>query len=389
MMDQAQQKQNKKKNDSLGEQENEQTRENTVQESSTRRKRKRRRKIRRIILIILAVILVLLLALAAAVLLMANQGRKAVLTNKEDVVISAPEINDMDVVLEDNGQTVVYNGETYRYNENVTSILFMGVDREEMNDGEDVIGNSGQADCIFLLVWNFDSGDISLLSISREAMVDVNNYDVDGNLYSVEHQQLCLAYAYGDGQESSCENVVTSVSRLFYGIPIQSYVAINLSAIGELNDAIGGVEVTVLDDSGLEYTSFVPGTTVLLTGDQAEQYVRSRDVEKLDSNSARMARQKQYILAYIQKALQMTREDLTLPITLYQMLSQDNNMVTNIDLSRATYLASQLLNVNFSEENMMNVPGEVVMGDEYAEYIVDDQALYEMILDVFYTKVDG
>lgn len=362
--------------------------EKSKQESGRREKRKRSRKIRRIVLIVLLVILCLLLALLAAFLIMFHRGKGAVLQRPEGVELSAPDRKELDIMLEDNGQTVVYQGQTYRYNENVTSILFMGVDREEMNDGADVIGNSGQADCIFLLAWDLDSGKISLLSISRDAMVDVNNYDVDGNLFSVEHQQLCLAYAYGDGQETSCENVVNSVSRLFYGIPIQSYAAINLSAISELNDAIGGVEVTVLDDSGLAYTSFVPGTTVLLTGDQAERYVRSRDVEVLDSNVSRMARQKQYILAYIQKALQMMKEDITLPVTLYQMVSKDGNMVTNIDISKVTYLATQLLNVNFSEENMKNIPGEVVMGEKYAEYIVDDQALYEIILDTFYTKVD-
>ena len=40
------------------------------------------------------------------------------------------------------------------------------------------------------------------------------------------------------------------------------------------------------------------------------------------------------------------------------------------------------------EEPMQKVPGETMEGEEHDEYIVDDAALYEMILDVFYEKVE-
>ena len=33
---------------------------------------------------------------------------------------------------------------------------------------------------------------------------------------------------------------------------------------------------------------------------------------------------------------------------------------------------------------MKSVPGEVTMGEKYAEFHVDDKELYEMILDIFY-----
>jgi hypothetical protein len=41
-----------------------------------------------------------------------------------------------------------------------------------------------------------------------------------------------------------------------------------------------------------------------------------------------------------------------------------------------------------SSENMYSVPGEVVMGERFEEFRVDEDGLYQLILDVFYDEVD-
>ena len=63
-------------------------------------------------------------------------------------------------------------------------------------------------------------------------------------------------------------------------------------------------------------------------------------------------------------------------------------MVTNVGFSEVTYLASLVMDTGISEGAMYSVPGEVVQGDTYAEFIPDEQGLYELILDVFYEKTD-
>ena len=351
---------------------------------------KPKKKSRKILLILLAILLLLVVGGALLFWGMSRAGRDAVLPKEENLELSVPdlpEFDDLDIELEDDGKTVTYGGKTYTFNEHVTSILFMGVDREEMYDaGVGIEGSRGQADCLFLLTWNLDNGQMKLVSISRDTMVDVSVYDINGNLHSVQNQQLCLAYSYGDGQEGSCENVVRSVERLLYGVPIQSYAAINLSAISDLNDAIGGVEVYVPNDPCLNPSDFEYETTMLLMGELAEAFVRNRDADRLDSNIIRVARQKQYLLGFIQKALQMTKADLTVPVKLYKVAMA--NMVTDIDLSKVTYLATQVTNLNFTEGNMMSLPGENIQGEIYAEFHVDDKAVYEFVLDTFYTVVD-
>lgn len=57
--------------------------------------------------------------------------------------------------------------------------------------------------------------------------------------------QASLVFAYGNEKEKSCENTARSVLRLRYGMLIQSYAVLNMEAIILLNDAVGGVEVTI------------------------------------------------------------------------------------------------------------------------------------------------
>ncbi|MBO5069694.1 MAG: LCP family protein [Roseburia sp.] len=339
--------------------------------------------------IVLLVLLLLILFLAGGFFLLEAKGKKEMLGRKDEAVqMTVPEKN-TEIQVEDEGDVIYYQGEKYRYNENITSILCMGIDRESWNEGEDEIGTSGQADFLVLAILDVESGSVKLWNISRDSMGEVDIYNVDGEYVRTEEAQICLAYAYGDGKESSCENTVRSVSRLLYGIPIHAYVAIDMDAIQPLNDAVGGVEVTIHEGDILP-DHFVPGSTVLLQGKDVESYVRFRMTElpdePIDSNNNRMARQKQYLMNFIQKILQQTKEDITTPVKLYQIVAEGNHVVTDVGLSKISFLTNIFLNVNFSEDSFQTVPGEVVDGGTYAEYHVDDDALYEMILETFYCK---
>ncbi len=335
--------------------------------------------------IILILVILILLAVAAFFAVKAS-GRNSMTGNGDETVQkTAPETED--VILEDDGETVVYKGKKYRYNENITSILCMGVDNENAASDDTVIGSAGQADMLMLAILDTDNGKVSLWNISRDSMTEVDIYNTDGEYVRTETLQACLAFGYGDGKERSCENTVRAVSRLLYGMPIQSYAVINMNAIRPLNDAVGGVEVTIHEEDILP-SRFQAGTTVLLKGDDVEAYVRSRRTEApdeaIDTNNNRMARQRQYMMNFIQKALQMTKKDMTTPITLFNIAQQEGDMTTNLTISKVVYLTELVTKINFTEDSFRTVPGEVVAGEKYAEYYVDDEALYEMIINTFY-----
>lgn len=350
--------------------------------SGRKQKAPRKKKGPLIAVLIIFGILVLLLATAVGAYFYLNKKGEAQLKKNQSIAsITAPE----EASSEDDGKTIVYNGAKYKYNEDNINILFMGVDRDMQDTGEKVIGENGQADVLIWAALDSKTGHLSLINISRDAMVDVNKYNVEDKYLGTDKMQLCLAYSYGDGKEKSCENTLQSVSRLMYGMPVNAYVAIDYSAIAPLNDAIGGVTVNVLEDLTQSDSALKAGETVTLHGEQAQTYVRSRNTEVLDSNNQRMERQKQYIDAFLQQTISQTKKNLTLPVTLYNDVS--DYMVTNISASEVTHLATLMIQNGVSGGDILTVPGEVTQGDVYAEFNPDDKELYKLILSVFYKEI--
>ncbi|MBE6573763.1 MAG: LytR family transcriptional regulator [Ruminococcaceae bacterium] len=332
----------------------------------------------RILLIILIVILVLALSAGIAVAVLYNKGKSSL--KNESINITAPPELKEEVTIIDNGAEVYYNGGQYKFNENIVTFLLMGVDKRDIDD-QKVPGSNGQADALFLVVADTESGDVDFINISRDAMTNVSIYSSAGSYIRDERMQACLAYAYGKDQESSCQNVIKSVSELMYGIPINSFFSMDLKAIGVLNDSVGGVEVPEYNED----FSALTGKKVTLWGKEAENYVRLRDKKVLDSNVDRMERQKTYIKAFVDKAVMLTKEDITTPVTLFQAL--DGYKYSDITVDEITYMAINFLD-GISNMEMHSIEGTVVKGEKYAEFEVDPIALYEMILDIFYVKIN-
>ncbi|MBR5134731.1 MAG: LCP family protein, partial [Clostridia bacterium] len=294
----------------------------------------------------------------------------------------------IEVEVKDDGRTVRYNGKTYRFNENRTNILCIGMDKTKTGE-EALIGLRGQADTLVLVSIDMKTGQVDAIPISRNTIVGIRQYDPDGNFAGMKNTQICLAYGFGKDDAASCENVVDAVSRLFYGLPINTYFCMDLSAIAILNDAVGGVTVTTPCEVPFDAEHPLPaGSTIHLNGKQARLFVQYRDTSKIDSNQERMKRQECYLTAFFQAAMAATKEDIQVPIRLYNAVSA--NSTTTLNPSRITALATTLVSKNaqlqFHSLNGENT--EIVQGDDgYVEYHPDDIAMYETFLKVFYTPV--
>lgn len=279
---------------------------------------------------------------------------------------------------------VRYQGVHYRYNEDILTFLFLGIDKmtevKPVKNGID----GGQSDAIFLLVLNPHSKEMSVIGIPRDTMTDIDVYDKEGFFQKTALGQLTLQHGYGDGATVSCERSMKAVAKLFYNLPIHGYCSVNMGAIPILNDAVGGVELVALED--VIYTKIKKGDTILLKGMDAYYYLHNRDTKSPESAGRRLERQKQYLTAYAAVALEALKSDITLPVTLYNKLSK--YMVTDISLDEISYLAVQAAGYHFDSENMYSLEGEVVMGDRYEEFYIDETALYELILKVFYEEVE-
>lgn len=282
-----------------------------------------------------------------------------------------------------------YNGKTYQYKDNLMNILCLGIDSRDGIAKEKTPGKAGQADCVILAVLDDDAKTIQLINISRDSMVPVHVYATDGSFVEDRTEQLALQYAYGNGRDWSCQLMEEAVSELFYGLPIHGYCALSMNSIADLNDAVGGVTVTVPEELAvMQPRLFTAGETVTLKGELAYHFVHDRAYKSADvaSNNKRIARQKAYAVAFVNQLKQGMKEDMTLPVKLYQ--TAEKQMVTSISLDQAVYLCTEYMNCSFDTENIYTIDGEVTMGEKYAEFNVDDDALYQLILDVFYEEVN-
>ncbi len=282
-----------------------------------------------------------------------------------------------------------YNGKTYQYKDNLMNILCLGIDSRDGIAKEKTPGKAGQADCVILAVLDDEAKTVQLINISRDSMVPVHVYATDGSYVEDRTEQLALQYAYGNGRDWSCQLMEQAVSNLFYGLPIHGYCALSINSIADLNDTVGGVTVTVPEDLAvMQPKLFTAGDTVTLKGELAYHFVHDRDFKSTDiaSNNKRIARQKTYAVAFVNQLKQGMKEDMTLPVKLYQ--TAEKQMVTSIGLDQAVYLCTEYMNSSFDTDNIYTIDGTVTMGEKYAEFNVDDDALYQLILDVFYEEVN-
>ena len=276
-----------------------------------------------------------------------------------------------------------YQGGIYRYNEDILTFLFLGTDARE--DGTPKYGNddAGRADSIFLLVMNPHTEAVEIIAIPRDTIAEVELFDDQGIRQAIAKTQITMQYAYGDGAELSCERMQNAVSKLFYELPIHGYCAIHMSGIPTLNDAVGGIELQALQD--VPKANIKAGEQVLLQGQAAYHYLHDRDTKVAGSAQERLARQKQYLAAYASKVREETKKDITLPVKLYNTLNK--YMVTDVSVDKVSYLATQATNYRFDDDHIYSLEGELVSGEILEEFHVDENALYELILKVFYEKV--
>ena len=282
---------------------------------------------------------------------------------------------------------VKHNGEIYDYNDDIMTFLIMGIDKSD-EEVSPVYGeiNGGQADALFLIVFNPHNKTTKVIGINRNTMTDIELYDEYGNYVNTIKAQITLQHGFGDGMEKSCELQKRAVSDLFYKLPIHGYAAINMSAITAINDAVGGVDVTPTSDfeSGDYY--FKAGETVHLDGEAAYAFLRSRDMTQFGSADDRLGRQKVYMTAFIKQVIERAESQPTLAVDIYNTISKQ--MVTDVSVNQLSYIATTVSGYDFGPDSLYLLEGKTVLGEEFEEFYPDEDAKYEMFLDIFYEKLD-
>ena len=331
------------------------------------------------VLIVISVLLALSLLMLGTYISLYNIGKSRF--HKGDKNISVPQGNTDITVDED---IIKYKGNSYRLNEDIVTVLCCGIDKESISENG-TYGKNGQADCIFVAAVDTKTKKITVIPIPRETMVDVDTYSVGGEYLGAVKEQVCLSYAYGNSPESSSQNVIRSVSRALYGINISSHITIDLNGIGVITEKIGGVPLTSIEDIDSGSIKIAKGEKLLLKGEKAIAYIQSRGTD-IEASNRRLLRQIQFLSAFVSKAGNDIMSDFTKLGEFYNAMKPYTS--SDITLSQLTYLASNCLTMNLGSAIEYKMPtGTIAMGEKWVEFTPNEDAMLEIVMSTFYTKV--
>ena len=280
---------------------------------------------------------------------------------------------------------IEYQSNLYIEKPALTTILLMGIDKTSNNQRYSA-RQGGQADFLMVFVIDHKNKTVYQLQIDRDTMTNVTVYGILGNKLGTSLMQICLSHGFGATIAENEQNTVNAVQNLLQGVTIDHYLSLNLESIGVLNDALGGVAVTLADDFTQYDPQMAEGATITLNALQAEIFTRYRIEVGDGSNENRMIRQRTFMSA----AGELFKERIT-----------DQNKFTGefFDALNGT------LTSNMSRGNLINeinaayqyevlpieaLPGDYrVSGDGFMEFYVQDDAAIQWILRVFCRPVDN
>ena len=276
-------------------------------------------------------------------------------------------------------KTITRDGVDYFPRQDITVMMVLGIDQYGPVESSNYYRNNGSADSIMLLVFDETNEACTVLYLNRDTMVNMDVVGVKGEYAGTTYGQLALAHTYGTGLEDSCVNMKNTLENFLHGLTIDYYVAMKMDAIPILNDSVGGVTVTVVDDFSKVNPTITMGE-LTLQGDQVIDFVRTRKDVGDQKNVTRMERQKEYVDNFLQALYQKEHEDINFVVNMYDKVAP--YIVTDCSVETLSGMLDRY--VDFTIKEVVSPDGENVIGDGHYEFYVDEEKLDELIVRLFY-----
>lgn len=276
-----------------------------------------------------------------------------------------------------------YEGEAYQLRPRIETLLVIGLDTFDRETDETAYTNNLRADFLLLLVFDHQQKTCAAIHLNRDAVTEITVLGIGGKKVGTVTEQLALAHTYGSGQEDSGRNTVRAVSGLLGGVSVDHYMSVTMEAVAVINDAVGGVTLTVQDDLSAFDPALQKGATVTLMGEQALTYVRSRQGLEESTNEARMARQRQYLDALYQAAVSRLSEPKDTAVD--TLLTLSDTMISDMTTAKLDQLLDAVS--EYEIEGSFSLEGESKVGKQFMEFYPDEDALTRLVLALFYDSV--
>lgn len=275
-------------------------------------------------------------------------------------------------------KTITRNGVDYFPRQDLTTLLVIGVDKFGAFESSGYFRNDSSADVVALIAFDEKNEECFALYLNRDTMLEMPALGIDGRRAGSFYGQLALSYSYGDGLEESAELTREAVSDFLYGINIDYYAVMTMDAVTILNDAVGGVKVNVVDDFSAIDPTITMGE-ITLKGDQAINYVRTRQGLGDQLNTSRIERQKEYIKGFVEAFRSKREEDSSFILSAYSEMTP--YILSDCPINTISMLMDKFADYELKE--ISSPEGELVLSDFY-EFYPDEEKLDELIIKLFY-----
>ena len=276
---------------------------------------------------------------------------------------------------------VELDGKYYERRQDVDAVLIAGLDKFDAQDTPDSYNNDKQADFLLLLIIDHESKTCSAVHINRDTMAELTVLGIGGSKVGTVTGQLALAHSFGKGGSDSGRNTARAVSHLL-GITVNNYATLTMDAVATLNDLVGGVTLTVLDDFAGVDDTLIKGETVTLMGEHALNYVRSRSGLADSSNVARMERQRQYLTELFRSVLAKMNADEEFGEE--AVLELSDYLVSDFSVSAIEELLDAL--GEYALGDIYTLDGELREGDRYMEFYLNKKKTTGLMVELLYKE---
>lgn len=347
------------------------TTKNNKQKKNSKKEKNAKKKISKWLKVVLVLLLVIILS--AVILVSKFIGDKLSKITFKDLDEADLEINE-DLYSEIEGLTQ----EEY---DQVMNFVLLGSDSKDMDDTY-----SGNSDAIIIISINPKYKSIKLISIPRDTAAYIDGVE---NRYKIN-------YAFYLGKEQLALKTINQT----FDLNLKEYITINISAMYDIINELGGVDVTITEEemewinkfvdmfyefSGKPTQKVTTYGAVTLTGEQAAAYVKERGSGFSDEISehgdyGRTRRQRDVFISMLNK---IASKDIGEISSIIDMILSE--VTTNIDITKyVTMLPEFIAN---KDEYLNNITSVMVPSTDYSKEIMENGA-YIYVTDLEKAKAD-
>ena len=257
--------------------------------------------------------------------------------------------------------------EDYISHDDIDVYVIAGTDGGGEDKGEGY--NGDLADFITVMIIDNSTEKYAFYQIDRNTMVDVPVINKEGDIQDFALQQVCTSHWYGFDEDQRNDILCMAVSETVGGLDTDGYYVLNMEDIGDVNDAIGGVTVDIDTDMTKLDPAFKAGSSVHLTGKQAESFLRARMDVGDGSNKGRMQRQQQYMQKAYSMVIDQLRENPDYINDLYTQLSE--KVESDGTGKRVSQIADKIM--RYQSEGFISFDGTTEVNDTIGEGIEHEE----------------